>query len=124
MNIFQLIVIPVAIALFVRSLWNFLRRDRGRRVWLMAALTWLLSGISVLRPDLTMLVAQSVGIGRGADLVLYVVAVLFVGSFFYYYGKFQSLESQITELVRHLALTDAQPRNTARSKERSESADA
>jgi hypothetical protein len=124
MNIFQLIVIPVAIALFVRSLWNFLRRDHGRRVWLMAALTWLLSGISVLRPDLTMLVAQSVGIGRGADLVLYVVAVLFVGSFFYYYSKFQSLESQITELVRHLALTDAQPRNTPRSKERSESADA
>jgi len=124
MNLFQLIVTPLAIALFVRSLLNFFRRDHGRRVWLVAALTWLLSGLSVLRPDLTMLVAKYLGIGRGADLVLYVVAILFVASLFYYYGKFQSIESQMAELVRHLALTDAQPRNGARTKDRSESADA
>jgi hypothetical protein len=121
MNVFQLIVIPLVIALFVRSLWNFFRNDRGRRVWLAAALTWLLSGLSVLRPDVTILVAKSLGIGRGADLVLYVVAILFIASFFYHYAKFQRIESQITELVRHIALTNAQPRDDAQSKERSES---
>ena len=73
---------------------------------LSAALIWLLSGIAVWKPEITMKVARLLGIGRGADLVLYVFVIFFIAAFFYFQGQFQRLESHLTTIVRHLALSD------------------
>lgn len=70
-----------------------------------AATVWFLSFLFILRPDFAMRTANLLGIGRGADLVLYVFVIFFIVSFFYFYARFRTLESQMTEIVRHLALS-------------------
>ena len=47
------------------------------------------------------------GIGRGADLVIYLVAIAFLVSVFYFYHKYRQLSSELTEVVRSIALERA-----------------
>lgn len=105
MNLFQLIAAPVATILCVRSALSFARGKHPRGASLAAAVIWFLSSLFILRPDLTMRVARVLGIGRGADLVLYIFAILFIISFFYFHGRFRFIESQLTEIVRHLSFS-------------------
>lgn len=60
--------------------------------------------VAVIAPETTDDVAHVVGVGRGADLVLYVtiVAVMFV--LVHYYTKFVELQRHLTGLTRELAI--------------------
>jgi hypothetical protein len=61
-------------------------------------------GAAVIWPDLTQDVANLVGVGRGADLVMYIsiVAIFFV--LVHYYTKFVELQRNQTQLARELAI--------------------
>jgi len=63
--------------------------------------------VAVVVPETTDEIAHFVGVGRGADLVTYmsIVAVLFV--LVHYYGKFVSLQRNLTEITRELAIMRA-----------------
>ena len=63
--------------------------------------------IAVVVPETTSEVASWVGVGRGADLVMYVsiVAILFV--LVRYYAKFVELQRNVTQLARELAILRA-----------------
>jgi hypothetical protein len=60
----------------------------------------------LVAPELSTRVANAVGIGRGADLVGYVVDVTTGFVVLHYYTKFVALEAKLTELTRALALRD------------------
>ena len=60
--------------------------------------------VAVLWPSAVTWAAQSVGVGRGTDLVLYVAVMFFLFTTASLYQRVQSLESQITILVREIAL--------------------
>ncbi len=68
----------------------------------------------MLRPSDITWVAHKVGVGRGTDLVLYLL-VLAV-SFFALntYMRFRSLEQKVTDLARAVALQEAVSVNTDR----------
>lgn len=106
MNLFQIIIVPLAAILFLRALLRLRQGGQPRRVALVSAIIWLVGGLCVLMPGLTMRAAALLGIGRGADLILYVFVLFFIMSFFYLYGKFKNIESDLTAIVRHLALTN------------------
>ena len=63
--------------------------------------------IAVVSPETSSQVAHFVGVGRGADLVMYVsiVAILFV--LVHYYTKFVELQRHVTQLTRELAILRA-----------------
>lgn len=63
--------------------------------------------LTVAFPDITTEVADSVGVGRGTDLVLYVLVVVFVGNSIFNAAKFRHHERDITKLARALAIQDA-----------------
>ena len=63
-----------------------------------------LAGIAVIFPELTNDIAHAVGVGRGADLITYLVEVGLLFVVVHYYTKFVELQSQITDLVREIAL--------------------
>lgn len=106
MNLFQFITLPLVGFLFVRNFLHLLHGNQSRLVALFGAAIWLSAGIAIYRPELTIWFAEILGVGRGADLVLYVLAVSFLLSIFFIYNKFRKMESNITELVRHLALRE------------------
>ena len=62
---------------------------------------------AVIFPEQTDSVANSVGVGRGVDLITYIfeIAALFV--LIHYYTKFVELQRQITDLTRELAILRA-----------------
>ncbi|MBP9762287.1 DUF2304 domain-containing protein [Patescibacteria group bacterium] len=65
---------------------------------------WVGAAVIVLLPGITSLFANQVGIGRGADLVVYVsVFVLFL-LVFHLHVVHDRIEKSITEFVRHDAL--------------------
>jgi hypothetical protein len=93
---------------------------RGLR-WL-RILVWLIAAFAIWRPDSVTQVAHWLGIGRGADVVLYVFVLAFLATSFYWYSQHVLLQRQLTEIVRHLALKEArQGTEDARMKDGDES---
>jgi hypothetical protein len=62
---------------------------------------------AALQPRLVNDVAQAIGVGRGADLVLYVLATAFLYLVLYTYQKHREQQGRIAELVRHVAILEA-----------------
>jgi hypothetical protein len=63
---------------------------------------------AVLFPLAVTDVANAIGVGRGTDLVLYVSVMVFLFTSVSLYQRVSSLDEQITELTRQLALLSAQ----------------
>jgi hypothetical protein len=81
------------------------RHQAVRRLLLLGFI--VLAIVSVLYPKLLTHVASWVGVGRGTDLVLYLLFVLVLGFMASTYRRFRDLEHQITVLTRRLALDEA-----------------
>lgn len=64
---------------------------------------------AVIWPTSTTIVANAVGVGRGTDLVLYVLVMVFLFTTVAIYQRMHHLETRLTELTRALTLRDAAP---------------
>ena len=92
--------------------WNFRRlRHRHRPGWLslLGMLVGIAGAVAIWDPEMTTRIARLVGIARGADLLTYLVALAFLGSWFYFYQRTRSLSIAVTTLVRELALRNPRP---------------
>jgi hypothetical protein len=67
----------------------------------------LLIVLAVLFPDVLTGIANTVGIGRGADLVIYLVSIGLLFFSVSAYLKFGDLDRRITLLSRHIALLES-----------------
>lgn len=81
-------------------------RTRAWKRLILVALVFV-AIVSILRPELTTKVANLVGVGRGTDLLLYLLTAVFLYVVMGFYLKFKDVERQLTLLVRHQALTEA-----------------
>jgi hypothetical protein len=81
---------------------------------------WTAAGVAIARPELTVIVAQKLGIQRGADLIFYLAILgMFVG-FFLIYVRLRRVDEALTTVVRRLAIAEARHRvETAESGSRS-----
>jgi hypothetical protein len=68
---------------------------------------------AVTMPETTNHIAHAVGVGRGADLLLYLLAVVFVFFAVGTYVKFQEQRNRINALARKLALYETEMRRVA-----------
>lgn len=94
------------------AFWNVVKRKRdgalgpkGMWFWLVF---WLFAGIAVLYPNSTQVIAGYLGIGRGADLVLYVSLAVIFYLLFKLHVKIEVVGRDITKVVRREALENAQ----------------
>lgn len=78
------------------------RHQAVRRLMLVGFV--LLAAMAVLFPGLLTRVAQFLGVGRGADLLLYGLTVFFLGYVASSYRRMRHMEQQVTTLARELAL--------------------
>jgi len=76
-----------------------------RRLLLLAV--FALGIIAVVFPGTTTDLAEFVGVGRGTDLMLYGLGVVFVGNSLFTAGKFRHQEREITRLARAIAIAEA-----------------
>lgn len=83
------------------------RHQAARRVATLAFALFAI--IAILTPSLTTTVAHMVGVGRGADLLLYALVVAFLAQVLSSFRRNAARERQITRLARRIALDAAPP---------------
>jgi hypothetical protein len=95
---------------FAFSLWLVSRRYRQQAVSRAVAWLWTLgvfAGLVIVwYPNTASLLANLVGIGRGADLIVYLAVVLLFVLVLQLHVSHVRLERQLTKLVREEALKD------------------
>jgi hypothetical protein len=107
MNTFQWLAL-LALGLLTAGELSRLRAGAvSRASRLFRVLVWATAAAAIAFPGLVQDVASAIGIGRGADVVLYVFVLTFLATAFYFYSRQVQLQRQVTQLVRHVALSEA-----------------
>ncbi len=107
MNAFQILALGILLCLFIVTILAIARGIVSRRDGILWALLWLAAGIAMAFPELTVAAARRLGIGRGADLILYCAVVVMMTGFLMVYSRLRRLQREVTLLARHIAITEA-----------------
>jgi len=104
MSVIQLVLIVFAGYGFGAAISRFRRGGLSRLQLALWSLLWIAVIAVVLRPETASFLAERLGVGRGADVVVYLaIAALFYLQF-RLFGRLEDHEQQITALTRELAL--------------------
>lgn len=104
MNAFQWIVLPILAILLLERLVKLISGRGSRRVALFWASLWGGAVVAIARPNLTTTIATSMGISRGADLVVYFAVLFGFIGFYMIYVRMRRLDANLTLLVRKIAI--------------------
>lgn len=103
----QFLLILAALVLFT----FFLRQSHTARLQAFKRIGFLVfcvfAVLAVLRPGLMTWLANRVGVGRGTDLLLYMLVVVFAFFSLNTYLRFKDTERRLTKLARAMAIRDA-----------------
>jgi hypothetical protein len=107
--IIQALLIVAALSLFVL----FLRQSHTARLQAFKRIGFLafcvFGVLAVLRPNMMTWLANRVDVGRGTDLLLYMLTVMFAFFSLNTYLRFKDTERRLTRLARAMAIRDAVP---------------
>jgi small membrane protein len=107
MNWIQVLLIAAVIALLVYLLRS--RTNTKAKAWVKVGyVLFVIAAIyAILRPDDTTVLANWLGVRRGADLITYSLIIAFVFTTMSTYLRFKELELKYTRLARAVALEGA-----------------
>lgn len=108
MNFIQVLLIAAVVALLVYLLRS--RTNAKAKAWVKVGyVVFVVAAIyAILRPDDTTVVANWLGVDRGADLLSYALFIAFVFTTLSTYLRFKELELRYARLARAVALQNAQ----------------
>lgn len=102
------IVLLIAVLLLAILLWRNHGTNRGGAYAKIGMVLFMLFALyAISRPDDVTWLAKRLGVGRGADLVLYLLVVGFGFFAISTYLRFKELEVRFAKLSRALALAEA-----------------
>lgn len=115
MILIQILLIAAFIVLLIRFLAN--PTSYQIKAWkkIIGILFVVLAIIAVLLPESLNKVANFVGVGRGADLLLYILTLAFIFVVFNLYVSSKQEQRQFVKLARKLALLEAESRYSRRN---------
>lgn len=107
MNWIQVLLIVSIIVLLVYLLRS--RRSAQARAWVkLGYVLFVVAAVyAIVRPDDTTIVANWLGVDRGADLIGYALIVAFLFTTISTYLRFKDLELRYAQLARSIALDNA-----------------
>ncbi len=107
-NGIQIILIGGVLAIFLYYIFRF------RSAFIDLLILLVFSGLAIffiLFPEKTNLLAQKVGVGRGADLLFYCCILFFLFILIKLFARIRRLEKTLTELVRKQAKDEVKTGN-------------
>lgn len=109
MNWIQVLLIASVITLLVYLLRS--RRSAQAKAWVkLGYLLFVVAAVyAIVRPDDTTVVANWLGVKRGADLLEYALIIAFLFTTISTYMRFKDLELRYARLARAVALESARP---------------
>ena len=107
MNWIQVLLIASVIVLLVYLLRS--RRSAQARAWVkLGYVLFVVAAVyAIVRPDDTTIVANWLGVDRGADLIGYALIIAFLFTTISTYLRFKDLELRYAQLARSIALDGA-----------------
>jgi hypothetical protein len=100
MSLIQMLAILFVIFALWRVIIKFKRREIRSTEFLMWLVFWLAVGVAFVTPESLTKLANLLGIGRGADLVLYVAVIVVFYLMFRIFVRLEKMERHITKVVR------------------------
>lgn len=104
--IFQGILLFVIATILISGIAKARKRDMSVVMQWCWTLLWGIAALLVWKPEITSWIATAVGIGRGADLILYIAIITLTVVVFSLLLWVDSLDERITRLVQHIALDE------------------
>lgn len=108
MLIIQTALIALFAAIILKTILRFRAGDLNWKELIFWLIFWAAAATIVISPDSTFYLANKVGIGRGADLIIYVALVLLFFMVFDLTIKMEKINKNITKLTRKEALDSKQ----------------
>jgi len=103
-ELYQIIAIFLGILAMILSILRFRDGKMSFGMLLVWTLIWLVVIIIALYPNLTNYFAIYTGLGRGLDFALILGLLLSFYLIFKMYNKIETIEEELTDLVRELAI--------------------
>jgi len=102
----QIFIIIFVLFALSRALLRFKKNEIAIKEFLFWLVFWVAVSVAVLLPQTTTLLANLVGVGRGADLVIYISIVAVFYIIFRIFVKIEKIEQDITKIVREIGLKE------------------
>ena len=106
MSVIQIILIVFAVFGFAAAVSRYRRGGLSLRQLVLWGVLWLVIAAVVLRPETASSLAHRLGVGRGADVVVYLAVAAIFYLLFRMFARLEDHERQITRLARELALKE------------------
>ncbi|MFA4871781.1 MAG: DUF2304 domain-containing protein [Patescibacteria group bacterium] len=106
MLIIQIILIVAIILIISRLIFKLRGKEINLGIFFTWLVIWLAAMVVIWWPDITSFLAIKVGVTRGVDLVVYVSVILVFYLLFRLLLRIEKIESDITKIVREVALKD------------------
>jgi len=100
----QFLLLAFVLTTLAKVIHSYRRRRMSLLDFLFWGLVWMVTALIILFPEATSLLAHLLGIGRGADLIMYISLLISFYLIFRLYMALARLEHAITALVRAIAL--------------------
>lgn len=105
------VLISIFVVLILGKLFKQWQQDKMTLgIFLAWCFLWLAILLVFWLPEITSYLANFLGIGRGADLIVYLSIVLIFYLIFKIFVRINKTDKQITKLVREDAIRDAEKR--------------
>ncbi len=106
MLIIQIIIIIFVLLIFWQTFLKFKKKEINILELLIWSIIWSAIVFVVINPNIANFIANLVGVGRGADLVIYISIITIFYLLFRIIVKIERIERDITKIIRKIALDD------------------
>lgn len=103
MVLIQYILALTIIFILLQTLAKFRMKNISLREFLFWVIFWLLVGAAILMPKATVFLANYLGVGRGADLVIYASLIFVFYMIFRIFARQNKIERDISKIVEEMA---------------------
>ena len=107
--IVQIVLIAIIAVMLIRLILKMKSREITAGYFAIWLVIWLLAIILIAFPSLASYLADTVGVGRGVDLIIYVSIIVIFYLQFKLLMRIEKMEKDITKITRHLAVKEAEP---------------
>ena len=116
MILFQAFLL-ISLALLLLLIGFALKKGRiGRGTAFIWTIVCIAATLATLAPNVTTSIANTVGIHRGTDLLLYVMVLVMGFGFFSMYLRLRQVRREFTVLIRKIAIAEAGPNHDENNK--------
>ncbi len=111
MVLFKILFLLFVLIILIRLVGRFKKRQIRFTNFLVWLFFWLIVGVIVIYPEATDYLARFLGVGRGADVIVYFSLVVIFYFIFYFTVRLHIMDAKVAKIVRNISLRENKHEN-------------